>query len=154
MKTILFSEVRLGLVIVLAGLAADLSPAYAADTPKPGDLPPWVAPARAARKANPLAVSPALIAAGKQLFTIACEPCHGATGRGDGPAAASLERHPGNLTDPKLWEQTDGALFWKIGEGRSPMPVFQETFNEEQRWQIVIYERTLAPKQIPNNAKP
>ena len=26
------------------------------------------------------------------------------------------------------------------------MPAFQEAFSEEQRWQIVTYVRTLAPK--------
>jgi mono/diheme cytochrome c family protein len=112
---------------------------------------PWVAPPRLARKQNPLSINAATVAQGKELFTQACQPCHGPTGRGDGPAAATLERNgkpirPGNLSDAKLWEQTDGTLFWKIGEGNSPMPAFQETYTEEQRWKIVIFLRTLAPK--------
>src|SRR5882724_12044846 len=107
----------------------------------------WVAPPRAARKENPVASEPKSIAAGKELFIAACLPCHGAAGKGDSPAATALERdgkpvRPGNLSDPKLRAQTDGALFWKISEGRSPMPVFQEAFTEEQRWQIVNYVRT------------
>lgn len=116
----------------------------------------WVAPSRAARKDNPLAASQNSIAQGKTLFTTACCPCHGPEGRGDGPAAASLERNgarirPGNLSDPKMWLQSDGAIFWKITEGNSPMPTFGPTFTEEQRWQIVNYVRTLAPRTTAAN---
>ncbi len=120
----------------------------------PGEA--WIAPGRAARKANPLPVEANSLAQGKELFAAGCFPCHGASGKGDGPASSTLEREgkpvrPGNLSDPKLWEQSDGAIFWKISEGRTPMPAFQETFTEEQRWQIVNYVRTLAPKQQTNN---
>ncbi len=31
------------------------------------------------------------------------------------------------------------------------MPVFQEAFSEEQRWQIVNYVRTLAPQEENKN---
>jgi len=111
----------------------------------------WTAPARAARKSNPFPVDQKSLAEGKELFTAACLPCHGASGRGDGPAASTLERNgvrvrPGNLSDPKIWQQADGAIFWKISEGNSPMPAFQESYSEEQRWQIVSYVRTLAPR--------
>ena len=80
---------------------------------------------------------------------MACLPCHGPAGKGDGPVAGTLERNgvpvrPGNLSDPKMRDQTDGALFWKISEGRSPMPTFQEALPEAQRWDIVNYVRTLA----------
>lgn len=111
----------------------------------------WIAPPLAAKKQNPIPADEKSLKQGKEYFVMACLPCHGATGRGDGPAAALLERngkqiHPGNLSDPKLWEQSDGAIFWKISEGNSPMPAFQETFSVTQRWDIVNYVRTLAPK--------
>ena len=130
--------------------AVALPPLFAADSPTNVEE-PWVAPARAARKQNPVPADAKSVAQGKELFITGCLPCHGPTGRGDGPAASLLERngkqiHPGNLSDPKLWQQSDGAIFWKISEGRTPMPAFQEAFSEEQRWQIVNYVRTLAPK--------
>jgi mono/diheme cytochrome c family protein len=56
---------------------------------------------------------------------------------------------PGDLSDSKRWEDTDGALFWKLTEGRTPMPAWGETLTEEQRWIIINYVRTLSPK--PNN---
>ncbi|HEY3322327.1 MAG TPA: c-type cytochrome [Planctomycetota bacterium] len=111
-----------------------------------GEQTPWVAPARAAKKANPIAADAQSMARGKQLFTKNCLSCHGETGRGDGPAAKDLERHPGNLSDPKMFEQSDGALFWKITEGNKPMLSFEKTLTPEERWDVVNYVRTLAKK--------
>lgn len=111
----------------------------------------WVMPARKARKQNPIPADDKSIVLGKELFIASCLPCHGPAGKGDGTAAPSLERNgvkirPGNLSDPKMWQQTDGAIFWKISEGNSPMPSFAEALTEDQRWQIVNYVRTLAPR--------
>ena len=107
---------------------------------------PWKAPARAARKANPIPADEKSLAIGKELYGRECLSCHGSTGKGDGPRAKDLERNPGNLSSPKMWEQTDGELFWKITEGKRPMPSYEKTFTEEQRWHVVNYTRTLAPK--------
>jgi mono/diheme cytochrome c family protein len=43
-------------------------------------------------------------------------------------------------------QQSDGALFYKITEGRGPMPSFKTTLTEQQRWDVVNHIRTLAPK--------
>jgi mono/diheme cytochrome c family protein len=106
----------------------------------------WTAPARAAAKKNPVAVNETSIALGKKIYDRQCLPCHGATGKGDGPAAAHLEKRPGNLASPKLWEQSDGALFWKVNEGHKPMPTFKNIMSDEERWPVINYIRTLAPK--------
>jgi len=148
------SRRRVGAVLALTLAASALgvmsSRAQGAAT-GPGEV--WTAPPRAARKQNPIPADPKSIAQGKELFTGSCLPCHGPAGKGDGPVAGTLERNgvpvrPGNLSDPKLWEQSDGAIFWKISEGRSPMPSFQESYTEEQRWLIVDYVRTLAPPPV------
>jgi mono/diheme cytochrome c family protein len=115
----------------------------------------WTAPARAARKQNPITADAASISKGKDIYVAGCLPCHGASGRGDGPAAATLERNgvrikPGNLSDPKRWSETDGELYWKITEGNSPMPAWGQTLTDDQRWLIVNYIRTLAPKTESN----
>jgi mono/diheme cytochrome c family protein len=130
----------------------------AEDTPKKaGEA--WTAPGRAAHKENPVAADAKSLAAGKDLYTSACFPCHGTTGKGDGPAGAFLERdgapvHPGNLSDPKMWQQSDGSIFWKISTGKTPMPAFDGAFTEEQRWQIVAYVRTRAPKEEKDSQQP
>jgi mono/diheme cytochrome c family protein len=122
-----------------------------ASTDAPAQAEQWIAPGRAARKQNPVVADANSVAEGKALFVQACLPCHGPAGKGDGPAAPTLQRNgvsirPGNLSNPALWQQSDGTLFWKISEGRTPMPAFQEAFTEEQRWKIINYVRTLAPK--------
>ena len=138
-----YSRVRRTVVTVaLSVLATTLAAVWAQEAPTT----PWVAPARAARKANPVAVDDASIAAGKPIFEKNCLSCHGATGKGNGPAAKDLKVTPGDLSNPKLWEQTDGALFRKLTEGRTPMPTFDKLLTETDRWQVINYVRTLSPK--------
>jgi mono/diheme cytochrome c family protein len=107
----------------------------------------WKAPERAARRKNPIPADEKSIEAGRAVYTKECYSCHGAAGKGDGPAAIALERSPGDLSSPKMWEQTDGALFWKISTGKKPMASFETILTEEQRWNVVNYIRTLAPRQ-------
>jgi mono/diheme cytochrome c family protein len=106
----------------------------------------WMAPARAAAKKNPVAANETSIALGRKIYERQCLACHGQRGKGDGPAAAHLEKRPGNLANPKLWEQSDGALFWKVNEGHRPMPTFKNVMSDEERWPVINYIRTLAPK--------
>jgi len=73
-------------------------------------------------------------------------PCHGETGKGDGPKGADLKRKPGDLSHSKMGQQMDGELFWKITEGKTPMPSFETKLSEEERWEVVNYIRTLGPK--------
>lgn len=106
----------------------------------------WTAPARAAKNKNPVAANETSIALGKRSYERHCLSCHGAKGRGDGSAARQLEKHPSDLSNPKLWEQSDGALLWKLTEGHKPMPTFRNLTSDEERWPIINYLRTLAPK--------
>ncbi len=114
----------------------------------------WKAPARAAKKQNPIPADANSIAVGKTVYTKECFSCHGTTGKGDGPAAKDLEKSPGNLSDPKLWDQTDGALFWKITTGRKPMASYENLLTEEQRWNVINYTRTLAPRPSEKISEP
>ena len=107
----------------------------------------WKVPERAAKKQNPIPADANSIAVGKTVYTKECFSCHGTTGKGDGPAAKDLEKSPGDLSNPKLWDQTDGALFWKITTGRKPMASYEKLLTEEQRWNAINYVRTLTPKQ-------
>jgi mono/diheme cytochrome c family protein len=106
--------------------------------------PEWKAPARAAKKKNPIPADDKSIALGKQVYEKECVSCHGKTGKGDGPKAADLERKPGDLSSPHVQSQSDGELFWKVSEGRKPMPSGEKLLNEEERWQVVDYMRSLA----------
>ena len=104
---------------------------------------PWKAPASADAKKNPLTSDAATIAAGKALYVTQCLSCHGKKGKGDGPSAAPLGVAAGNFTTAATQAQSDGALDWKILEGRKPMPSFKKKLTEAQIWQTVVYMRTL-----------
>ena len=101
----------------------------------------WTAPARASAKKSSVAADATSIARGKAVYTAECFTCHGGSGKGDGPQAKDLEKNPGNLT--KLQGQSAGALFWKVSEGKTPMPTFSSKLTEQQRWDVVNYIETL-----------
>jgi mono/diheme cytochrome c family protein len=107
---------------------------------------PWVAPKEADNIKNPLAGNTAVITEAKTLYTGNCGPCHGDKGRGDGPAAAGLNPKPADHTSAAVQTQTDGAIFWKLSEGKAPMPAYKKIFTEQQRWELVNFIRTLAKK--------
>ncbi len=130
--------VRLGLGLAVFGLALTV---YAGAT-----APEWKVPAWRARRKNPVPATAESIAAGKVVYTKNCFACHGALGKGDGPAARDLDVKPRDLSSPEVQKQSDGALFYMITEGRKPMPSFAQSLTETQRWQVVNFIRTLAAK--------
>ena len=103
---------------------------------------PWATPARAAQRKNPIAADPASIAAGKETYTKMCASCHGKTGHGDGSGVKDLDVDPGEFTAKKMSGISDGELFWKITEGRKPMPKYDAKLTEEERWKVINYLRT------------
>src|SRR5437016_14406567 len=97
----------------------------------------WKAPVRASKKKNPVPADEKSTARGKEIYTQNCHSCHGPTGKGDGPAAKDLPKKARDLADPKTVSETDGALFWKISEGRAPMTSYEKLLSEEDRWHVV-----------------
>ena len=37
-------------------------------------------------------------------------------------------------------------MFWKITEGKKPMPSFEKLTTEDERWHVVNYVRTFGPR--------
>ena len=72
-----------------------------------------------------------------------CVICHGAKGKGDGMGGAGLTPKPTDLTNADVQAQTDGALFWKLTEGRPPMASYKTALPEKKRWELINYIRTL-----------
>ena len=128
MKRILCMTLTLG-ALAAASLAQNL--AYQQDAT-------WHAPAEAASRPNPLSRRPATAAGGRKLFIRNCVECHGKDGTG------IEKKHSADLQLPVVQQQSDGALFWKITNGNTGrgMPSFSKV-PELQRWQIVLYIRTL-----------
>ena len=99
---------------------------------------------------NPVAVTPASIAAGKASYTKNCAFCHGAEAKGDGKMAPK-DTHPSDLTDAK-WDRgaTDGEIFQVIRLGAGPdmkMRGFPAArIADTDVWNIVNYLRSVGPK--------
>ncbi|MDP4286046.1 MAG: cytochrome c [Bacteroidota bacterium] len=107
----------------------------------------WIAPPGTNKLNNPLIKSSETLAAGKTIFQSQCYVCHGKQGKGDGPAGATLHPKPADLTSQKVSQQSDGAIFWKITTGNSPMPSYKLSLSGQQRWQLVNYIRSLQQNQ-------
>ena len=99
----------------------------------------WSAPADAKAMKNPVKG----VGSAKKAVDTNCVTCHGATGKGDGAAAAALPPpKPADWTSAKVQAQSDGELFWKISNGRGAMPPWKH-LPDKERWEIVNYIRTL-----------
>jgi mono/diheme cytochrome c family protein len=108
----------------------------------------WHAPAKAAIRQNPLAGTPELSAGGKKIFHRECAECHQQDGSG------IREKNSADLLLPIVQSLSDGALFWKITNGnpRRGMPSFSR-LPEKQRWQLVLFLRTLREPQNIESSK-
>jgi mono/diheme cytochrome c family protein len=91
---------------------------------------------------------------GKELFTkLECWKCHGAEGRGDGPAAASLTDNSNQPIHPYDFQSgsrfkcgtTNEDLFkiFMTGLDGTPMPSFADVLKPNEAWDLVHYLRTL-----------
>ena len=107
----------------------------------------WPVPEEAKKLKNPVTISEAALQAAKDLYGEYCEKCHGESGRGDGPDAEMHKIKPADFTDAYMMsEMTDGELFYKMTQGRRPMPSFKKKLTDEQRWMMVNYIKTFAPQ--------
>ena len=95
--------------------------------------------------ANPVPDSPQVQVEAKALYGEHCAHCHGDEGDGQGPEAMMYDPSPADFTNAeKIGNVRDGELFFKITEGRKPMPSFQRVLTDDQRWKLVRLIRTFA----------
>ncbi|HTD52664.1 MAG TPA: cytochrome c [Thermoanaerobaculia bacterium] len=108
----------------------------------------------APKVANPLARSPAAVAAGLVLFRTHCVDCHGAPGVDPTEAGASLNPPAPGLTLARVQARSDGELKWIVSNGvrMTGMPAFGASRNEEEVWQLVAALRRL-PHLSPEERK-
>jgi mono/diheme cytochrome c family protein len=108
----------------------------------------WNIPEEAKRRVNPIQSSRTALASARAIYLDKCAQCHGASGKGDGPDAATYYPSPTNLTDANhINNLTDGEIFYQISQGRKPMPAFKKRLTEEQRWQLVLLVRSFAARE-------
>ena len=99
---------------------------------------------------NPVPDTPEAIAAGAATYAQRCAICHGASGRGDGPAAFTLNPRPVDLT-VHVPQHAPGEVHYWIGEGvpGTAMPGWKVELSETQRWEIVRFLYALAEGRAP-----
>ena len=84
---------------------------------------------------------------GKLLYRNNCVQCHGYSGQGDGIIVnEDLAILPANLTEPHTAYHTAGDIYWWITNGMPPsiMPGFESILNEDNRWDLINFLRTLS----------
>jgi mono/diheme cytochrome c family protein len=109
---------------------------------------PWQAPPEALALNNPVKGNANAVKIGEAFYNQRCVDCHGKKGYGNGILSRGLKtksgepKQPTNLASRVVQANSDGELFWKITNGRSPMPANHQRFTDEQRWYIVTFLRT------------
>jgi cytochrome c oxidase cbb3-type subunit III len=103
-----------------------------------------------------VAVQPQISAAedpgeGKRLYQTYCTGCHGALGKGDGPAGKTLPVKPADHTNAKVMNRyADDYLFAVISKGgaevgkSAAMPAWGSVLKEDKIKDVIAYLRTLA----------
>jgi mono/diheme cytochrome c family protein len=98
---------------------------------------------------SPLPPSADVQAKGKALYEGkgTCMNCHGGSGAGDGPLAASLDPSPRNFRHHGFWRhRSEGEVFWviKYGVAGTAMIGFGDQLTDEEIWTVIQYERSFA----------
>lgn len=106
----------------------------------------WYAPQYSNSLQNPFAGNQKASNEGMVIFNQMCVLCHGNKGQGNGEAGLTLQPRPANFTALNVKNQTDGAIFWKITNGKAPMATYFEILTDDQRWKLVNYIRQLEKK--------
>ncbi|MCX6312136.1 MAG: SgcJ/EcaC family oxidoreductase [Bacteroidetes bacterium] len=117
----------------------------------------WVVPDASKKMKNPVAATADNLKSGKALYAKNCKSCHGTTGKGDGTKSKDLNTPCGDFADKGFQAQTDGAIFYKIKEGREDMPSFKKSITEDNDiWTLVNYVRTfgVGTKPVEDPKKP
>ena len=102
----------------------------------------WIVPAENRTRLSPFAFTDETRKAGEQLFMNTCKTCHGTPGQGN---VINLTPKPKDPASPEFQKNSDGEFFYKISEGRGPMPSFKNVLSPQQRWDVISYLRTFNP---------
>ncbi|MBX3190968.1 MAG: cytochrome c [Labilithrix sp.] len=100
-----------------------------------------------------------MLARGKARYGIYCQPCHDATGAGQGlvkkraVASGATAFVPPTFHQDRLRHAPDGQIFATITNGKSNMPPYGNQIPISDRWAIVAYVRALQIAQPKEGAQ-
>jgi len=96
---------------------------------------------------RPLQIDEVNMARGRERYTISCEPCHGAAGDGKGITSHYGLNGAASYHVDRLRQESDGALFDTITNGKGQMMGYNYNITIDDRWRIVMYIRALQRSQ-------
>ena len=91
----------------------------------------------------PIEVTQAVMARGRERFTINCQVCHGGTGSGNGVTSKYGLSGIANYHDDKYLKMADGEIFNTITNGHNTMLGYGANITVGDRWSIITYIRAL-----------
>jgi len=100
---------------------------------------PWEVPADRSAKLSTTAFSDQNQSAGRDLYQTNCKSCHGEPGKNN---AIKLVPQPPDPASTQMQQNSDGALHFKISEGRGPMPSFKNVLNSADIWNVIAFLRS------------
>ena len=122
-----------------------------ADTnPGNGAWPPEPPPNTVAREDRPQpapALTPALLARGKERYEIYCTPCHGYLGDGDGMIVRRGFPHPPSFHSEALRNAPTRHFYDVSTNGWGAMYSYADRVTPDDRWSIAAYIRALQTSQ-------
>ena len=86
------------------------------------------------------------LARGAEVYAANCSSCHGAQGKGDGPAAIGLDPAPTNLSETAALEDQSPLDYYRritIGVVGTAMPSFENRLPAQDRWAAALYASLL-----------
>ncbi len=92
---------------------------------------------------NPLPMTAAVLARGRQVFDTYCAVCHGPVGNGVSALTAAYGAKPANLTAQTIRDYPDGKIFHVVTAGKNAMPNYAAELDAGDRWSAVHYVRAL-----------
>ena len=93
-----------------------------------------------------LPADPPSLARGAEVYAANCSSCHGAQGKGDGPAAIGLDPPPTNLSETAALEDQSPLDYYRritIGVVGTAMPSFENRLPAQDRWAAALYASLL-----------
>ena len=80
---------------------------------------------------------------GALVYQIYCQPCHGGTGKGDGPVAMRGFPPPPSFLAEHALRLTDDEMFQIVSHGQKNMPSYAVQVPPEDRRTVIAYIRSL-----------
>ena len=112
--------------------------------------PEWIVPKDKDAQLSPFKFEESNVEAGRKIYESNCVSCHGHPGQGD---FINLNPAPGDPATQKIQGNSDGAIHYKVTNGKGAMPSFKNILSSTDIWNVIAYLRTFNPDYAQEVAK-